>query len=247
MIGRWNVIVPLAEKFYSINHYNYTDNNPANNIDPNGMETYYGQDAQDVLRQIQSNLGGGQDGPDPKKKEKPKSKESGSEAAKKVLDGNWFLRLFAGREVMNAGRALDAYDEEGWKGYLNTSVANAHKEIGFDFGNGQYINPWSRTAIGPGQVFKQIEKDGTTVLFETKIGSETIQFAGDFFKSKGILTIKNFDIDGKLTNKLGYSGVVNLVKAFGKSQGVEKVIIEGAKRTTGANPGKTPVYTFPIN
>lgn len=113
------------------------------------METYYGQETQDVFRQIQSNLGSGQDGPDPKKKEKPKSKESGTEAAKKVLDGNWFLRLFAGREVMNAGRALDSYDEEGWKGYLNTSVANAHREIGFDFGNGQYINPWASTKMAP--------------------------------------------------------------------------------------------------
>lgn len=37
VIGRWNVPDPLAEKFYSVNPYNYTDNNPVNNIDPKGV------------------------------------------------------------------------------------------------------------------------------------------------------------------------------------------------------------------
>lgn len=56
------MVDPMAEKFYSANPYNYTDNNPVNNIDPNGMETYYGQEAQDIVRQLQSQLG--QDGGD---------------------------------------------------------------------------------------------------------------------------------------------------------------------------------------
>jgi uncharacterized protein RhaS with RHS repeats len=54
VIGRWNVVDPLAEKVHSVNPYAYTDNNPANNVDPNGMETYSGQQAQDVFRQLQS-------------------------------------------------------------------------------------------------------------------------------------------------------------------------------------------------
>lgn len=55
------MVDPLAEKFFSVNPYNYTDNNPVNNIDPNGMETYYGQSAQDMYSQIRSSFGPGDD------------------------------------------------------------------------------------------------------------------------------------------------------------------------------------------
>ena len=37
-IGRWTTPDPLAEKFFELNPYNYTANNPVINIDPNGEE-----------------------------------------------------------------------------------------------------------------------------------------------------------------------------------------------------------------
>jgi hypothetical protein len=40
--------------------------------------------------------------------------------------------------------------------------------------------------------------------------------------------------------------VGQLKVARNAEQGVKKVVIEGAKRTTGANPGKTPTLTFDI-
>ncbi|PWG78248.1 RHS repeat domain-containing protein, partial [Pararcticibacter amylolyticus] len=69
-IGRWTAVDPLTEKFLYISPYHYTDNNPVNNIDPNGKEimwdassiTFMGDDAKAAFNAYkQSRQGAGED------------------------------------------------------------------------------------------------------------------------------------------------------------------------------------------
>ena len=40
-LGRWHVVDPLAEKYYSVSPYNYCMNNPVNAIDSNGEKIVF--------------------------------------------------------------------------------------------------------------------------------------------------------------------------------------------------------------
>ena len=94
--------------------------------------------------------------------------------------------------------------------------------------------------------FNLVDKEGDLAIYSTKVGNEVIKFGGDFTKSDGVLTIKNFDVEGSSANQLGRNTIKQIMNEFGKMQDVSKIVVEG-KRTTGAKPGKTTNLTFDIN
>lgn len=80
--------------------------------------------------------------------------------------------------------------------------------------------------------------DFMEVLIGTSEGEVTVYT--NFTKTIDTLTLRNFDIEGPGAGALGPGRLRSFGRQLGKLEGVEKVVIKGGRRTTGANPGHFP-------
>jgi len=250
-VGRFMSYDPRAEDFYSWTPYMYSYNNPIRFIDPDG------EGPGDVIKGFAKGF---------------KDVLVSAVTASPIIIAHQVSQA-SSEDLKKAG---NAFLEKGYQtsvpGYLDTAIKEYNSG-----GDGSKTGQLTGEIIGEAAVsaglglagasagtstnaaknanlgskisknFNLTAKEGSLEFYSTKIGDNVIEFGGEMSKTKDVLTIKGFDIDGGLTNKIGVAGLKEIINNFGKQQGVNKVIIEGAKRTTGANPGKTPSpLEFPI-
>ncbi len=234
-IGRWTSVDPLADEYYEISSFAYGLNDPISKLDPNGMwvedKDGFHTDNPDEIAALFDYVDSNVDDPPVKK-----GGVDWNQAGKDFVNG-----------IPGVGPALSSGDKLVEKDYIGATAdfALALADLA-TAGIGAKIVSFAANQIfksaakAVGRVFTQTAREGDLIFYSTKIGDDVIEFGGNFSKSSGTLTIKNFDIDGALTNKLGIRGIKDIVTEFGRQQGVKQVVIQGAKRTTGASPGKIP-------
>jgi len=223
-------------------------NNPINNIDTNGMDWYtnrfsgkqvwhdgsgwrlFASHNDDVVYQL------------PEVTKTEYSKEGLQQAAEDYVSTMQFEQSLndVGIETYRTNNRLEAFAN-----WVSVGALPEFKGLGSLFKSGKAV----KTAEEAKYLFtKTIEQDNL-IFYSTKVGDETIEFGGYMTKTEDVLNIKGFDIENaNLKNKLGVKGINEIIQAFGKDQNVNKIIIEGARRTTGANPGRRPIpLEFIIN
>jgi len=81
-----------------------------------------------------------------------------------------------------------------------------------------------------------VEQEGSTVIASFKVAGGEAKVIGDVVREGDAVIIRGAHIQGDATLK----EVLDAARRYGREQGVKRVIIEGARRTTGANPGHVP-------
>ncbi len=264
-IGRFFRIDPISEKFYYLSPYQYCSNNPIKNVDLDGAEgldfRIYNSLVQNTIQNpngssakvlgtivgignsVQGAVYGGMH-PIESAKGLGQILAQGPMASGAQGAANAAIQYSSGGEAftnyaMGAHVATDILMEVSpFKGAFG-GKSRAVAKIGISEGK-------TVAAEGAKMNFTLVDKEGDLAIYSTKVGNEVIKFGGDFTKTDGILTIKNFDVEGSSSNQLGGNIIKQIMKEFGKMQDVNKVVVEG-KRTTGAKPGKTTNLNFDVN
>ena len=71
-------------------------------------------------------------------------------------------------------------------------------------------------------------------------GSYSVSDRAEMTKQGDTLVLKGLHMEGGGPGSMGVKELYEFARQLGKEQGVNKVVIEGAMRTTGVNPGSIP-------
>jgi hypothetical protein len=86
----------------------------------------------------------------------------------------------------------------------------------------------------PAPPLRIVEQVDEIVELAGTAGGHEIRVLANMSREGNTLFLRQAHIQGPGAGKVSVKGLFDAVREFGKSQGVEKVVVEGAKRATGA-------------
>lgn len=112
-------------------------------------------------------------------------------------------------------------------------LSRASSALGRLFGKGGTSEAAKRTIQVVQREGNLVEMVGTGARGEIRVLTEMTR-QGD------AIVLKGLHMEGASPGAIGIRELHEFARQLGKEQGVNRVIVEGAKRTTGANPGHIP-------
>jgi hypothetical protein len=101
-------------------------------------------------------------------------------------------------------------------------------------------------------IIQIIEEQSNVVVARIITGTGTLLVLSEVALIAGVLTLRGLHIQGENVgmNELSVTGIRNVMRDAMESLDVDEIVIEGAARTTGANPGRRPRrlrFTRPVS
>ncbi len=93
-----------------------------------------------------------------------------------------------------------------------------------------------------------VERDGNVVRIVGRGPKGSIEVITSMRREGNRIILSGTHIDGPGAGKLGIRELGEFARQFARQEGVEEIVVEGAKRTTGARPGHVPrPFIFKVN